>query len=118
MHRRIVGPLLLLLPLLLVPEAWGAVRYVAKSGTDWNALSGCTQSAPCATIHQAVVIASPGDTISIGKGKFVEPYGVTVNKNLTITGAGIFSTRVYGGPGHSIFSIGLGDTVSPSPIWM
>jgi hypothetical protein len=110
-HHQIVGSLLLLLTLLLVPEAWGAVRYVSTSGTD-NLT--CTQAAPCRHIQRAVDIASHiGDTISIGKGKFPESGGVIITKNLTLNGAGIFSTRVHGaGLGFSIFRIEPGVTVT------
>jgi hypothetical protein len=102
-HRRIVGPLLLLLALPLVPEAWGTDRYVSKSGV--NNLT-CTQVAPCSSIQHAVNVANSDDTISIGKGKFPENGGVIIAKNLTVNGAGIFSTRVYGAwPGFSIFRI-------------
>lgn len=108
MHRRISGPLLLLSALLLVPDAWGAVRYVSTSGTN---NPDCTQAAPCLHIQHAVTIAIAGDTISIGKGKFVEQFGVTIDKNLTLNGAGIFSTRVWGAwPGSSIFRVELGAT--------
>lgn len=109
MHRRIAGPLLLLLTLFLVPEAWGAVRYVSKSGTD-NA--ACTQAAPCRTIQHAVNIAGSGDTISIGKGKFEEFTGVGIGKNLTLNGAGTFSTRVVTYWVGSVFQIGSGANVT------
>ncbi|NJD69780.1 MAG: hypothetical protein FIA90_14235 [candidate division NC10 bacterium] len=99
-----------MLTLLLVPEAWGAVRYVAMSGKNNPT---CTQAVPCRTIQYAVDIAGPGDTISIGKGKFLESFGVIIDKDLTINGAGIFSTRVFGGwPGYSVFHIQQGATVT------
>ncbi|CBE69618.1 MAG: hypothetical protein F9K13_10865 [Candidatus Methylomirabilis oxygeniifera] len=103
MHRRVVGSLLLLLTPLLVPEAWGATRYVSKSGTDNPT---CTQAAPCRSIQHAVDIAIAGDTVSIGDGKFAESSGVIINKDLTVNGTGIFSTRVHGAwPGFSIFHV-------------
>lgn len=108
-HCWIAGPLLAMLMLFIVPEAWGAVRYVSKSGTDNPA---CTQAAPCRFIQHAVDIAIAGDTISIGQGKFPENGGVIIAKDLTVNGAGIFSTRVYGAwPGLSIFRIEPGATV-------
>lgn len=108
MHRGIVGLLLLLPVLFLVPEAWGNTLYVSKSGVDNLA---CTQAAPCRYIQHAVNIASPGDTISIGKGKFVEAGGVAINEDLTINGAGIFSTRVTSWTG-SVFQVESGATVT------
>lgn len=112
MDGRIVGSLLLLLTVLLVPEAWGATRYVSKSGTDNPT---CTQATPCRSVQHAVNIASAGDTISIGKGKFAEDFGVTINKHLTINGSGIFSTRVNGG-WSSVFHINSGATVTISDL--
>lgn len=109
---RFVGPLrslLVLLVLLVAPGAWGAVRYVTKSGQDNPT---CTQAAPCRTIQHAVNIASPGDTISIGQGKFVEDQGVSVSINLTIEGAGIFLTRVSAKSGLSVFWISPGADVA------
>jgi hypothetical protein len=101
-YRQIVGPLFVLLALFTVQEAWGATLYVSKSGVNID----CTQAVPCSSIQYAVTKAGSGDTISIGKGKFPESNGVTIAKNLTVNGSGIFSTRVYGAwPGFSIFRI-------------
>lgn len=107
-HRRIVGSLLLLLVLPLVPEAWGAVRYVSKSGVN---NPDCTQAAPCSSIQHAVNVAVSGDTISIGKGKFQEC--VIIEEDLTLNGTGIFSTRVVGYVAcSSIFKVKSGVTVT------
>lgn len=106
-HRWIVG---FLLALLLVPEAWGSTLYVSKSGVD-NA--ACSQAAPCRSIRHAVSVANPGDTISIGAGKFLEAFGVTIDKNLVLDGTGAFITRVWGAfPGFSIFRVLEGATVT------
>lgn len=103
MHRWIAGPLLAILMLFIVPETWGAVRYVSKSGAD---NPGCGQFAPCGTIQHAVDVASPGDTISIGQGKFLENGGIIITKNLTVNGAGTFYTSVGSAwSGFSIFHI-------------
>lgn len=109
-HRRIVGPLVGILMLFIVQEAWGAIRYVSKSGAD---NSTCAQATPCRSIQHAVDIAIAGDTISIGAGKFPEHFGVSIAKDLTLNGAGIFSTRVHGAwPGFSIFRVESGAVVT------
>jgi hypothetical protein len=104
MHGSLSGlSLLLCIPLFAAP-VWGATRYVSTSGSD-NA--ACAQTAPCRSVQHAVNVADTGDTISIAKGKFVEPYGVVVlGKDLTFEGAGTFSTRVAAGwSGFSVFVI-------------
>lgn len=112
-HSRIPSYLIVLFSLLVASEARAATRYVAKTGTD-NPI--CAQAFPCLTINHAVAIALPGDTISIGKGKFPEHYGVTISKNLTIAGAGTFSTQVRLGfylPGQTpVFTISPGTDVT------
>lgn len=110
MNGRIVGSVLLLLTVILVPEAWGATRYVTKSGAN---NSNCTQAAPCRDISHAVAVAVAGDIISIGGGKYYESSGVIIDKNLTINGAGIFGTRVgYTWQNHSVFRIESAATVT------
>ncbi len=110
MHRQTFGALFVLLGLLLTPEAWGADfydLYVSMSGSDSNP---CTEAAPCRHIQYAVNVASPGDTISIGKGTFVEAGGVGIDKDLVLLGDGIFSTRVTSWTG-SVFKVGVGAIV-------
>lgn len=114
MHRRIAGLLLLLLTLLHVPEAWGAIRHVSKLGTDNPT---CAPAAACRSIQHAVSIAGNGDWIIIGNGKFHENGGVIIDKDLTLFGGGIFSTRVVSAwPGFSIFHVESGATVMISDL--
>ncbi|MGE0702611.1 MAG: choice-of-anchor Q domain-containing protein [Vicinamibacterales bacterium] len=68
-------------------------RHVRKSGSDAGNFT-CVLPTPCATVGHAVAIADPGDTIQIGKGKFVEIGEVFINKDLTLNGTGIFRTQV------------------------
>ncbi len=65
--------------------------FVSTDGSD---ISGDgSQSNPYATVRKAIESATGGYTIYIGVGTFTE-YGVTVDKNLTIRGAGKDSTIV------------------------
>lgn len=76
-------------------------RFVATTGTD--GANDCTdQEAPCATVEHAVTVAGPGDTIDIAAGTYTE-FGITLNKNLTVTGAGAASTTLQGAaqPGNA-----------------
>jgi hypothetical protein len=110
------GLLLLLLVVGLLPlPASAAVRYVTKSGVDNTT---CAQSSPCASIEHAVTIANPGDTISIGKGTFKETVGVSIDKALTINGAGAFSTTVSTVWNASVFTVDLGVTASISAVFV
>ena len=109
--RWLVASLVLLFAAFLAPEARGANRYVSTKGVD--ASNNCLAAvAPCLTIAHAVAAAVGGDTISIGQGKFVEAQGVNVSIDLTIEGAGIFSTRVSAKSGFSVFSISHGADVA------
>jgi hypothetical protein len=96
--------------------AAGQTLYVKTSGSDTAA---CTATAPCRTIKHAVAVAGSGDTISVGSGTFSEDYGVSVDKDLTITGLGWYSTRVelgfynsLGGGCFPVFQIEDGATVA------
>lgn len=79
----------LLLVLALNPGVAAETLYVANNGTD-NGI--CSQAAPCGTLGHAVTFAAAGDTIKVGKGTFGG--GVTIDKDLTIDGAGALSTRI------------------------
>src|SRR4051794_24135125 len=79
------------LALATVPA--GAVTntwFVSPSGSDSTACS--TPSSPCKTIGQAVTNAAAGDTISVAAGTYTEQ--VTINKQLTVTGAGAATTLI------------------------
>jgi hypothetical protein len=63
----------------------------SKSGIDNPT---CDQTAPCATVHHAVTIANAGDIVRIAKGTYKESTGIVIGKNLTVEGAGSFTTYV------------------------
>src|SRR5438105_7237950 len=63
--------------------AVGTTRYVSPSGTDNPA---CDKNNPCQHVAYAVSIASPGDTIQIAAGTYIEQ--VSIDKNLRVVGAG------------------------------
>lgn len=88
------APILVLIALLFAASAAAATRHVRKSGTDIGN-TACAAATPCLTLTAAIAVAQPGDTIQMGKGKFHEPAGVLIDKDLTIVGAG-FSTWLQG----------------------
>lgn len=64
-------------------------RYVSTSGDDGTGGSNdCTDpSNPCATIAHAIAESDPGDAIFLAAGTYNQ-FGITVNKNIFIYGAG------------------------------
>src|SRR4026209_1931185 len=88
------GVATLMMGLSLSPtSALATTRWVAAWGAN-NQTS--FRAPPCASVQHAVVIADAGDTVFVGKGVFVEPFGVTIDKNLTVEGADSLLTRVDG----------------------
>jgi len=69
------------------------IRYVAISGSNTGNNDCFNSASPCATITYAISQAFAGNTIEIAAGTYTEA-GITVDKNLTITGAGASSTIV------------------------
>ena len=68
------------------------IRYVATSGDDTN--NDCLAVAnPCSTIQYAIDEAAAGDTVDIAAGTYNE-HDITVNKDLTLKGAGADSTVI------------------------
>ena len=91
-----------------------STRFVAIAGTD---NSDCSNVAsPCATINYAISQAVAGNTIEIAAGTYTEA-GITVDKDLTFTGAGATVTIVQASsnPGtapNRVFSINNGVTAT------
>ncbi len=88
--------------LLLGLTALGSTPPLAQAATIWkvspNSLGACTAADPnCASLSAAIQAATRGDTIVIAPGTYIE--NVTVNKNLTIIGAGVGQTVLDGGYG-------------------
>jgi hypothetical protein len=109
-----MGAMVALTALLVWPgSAWLARaatnRVVATSGSDTG--NDCSNSAtPCATIQHAIEQATAGDTIQVAAGTYQEH--VTVNKDVTIRGAGASSTIVDGTDSGRVFQINSGVTVT------
>lgn len=60
----------------------------------------CTAKSPCGSIQAAVDAASPGDTIHLAAGRYVENLTIPVNKaRLTLRGVGEDRTRVVSAGG-------------------
>jgi hypothetical protein len=91
MRRQIIGSLIVLPALFLGSTVHAETRYVVTTGANNDA---CSIVSPCRTFSHAVSIAAPGDSIDLGKGKFVEATGVVIDKSLTIVGNGTYSTRI------------------------
>jgi hypothetical protein len=91
-------------------SALATTRWVAAWGVNNQT---CFLATPCASVQHAVVIGDAGDTVFVGKGVFVEPFGVTIDKNLTVEGADSLLTRVDGETTEfSVFQIEAGVTVT------
>jgi len=81
---------LLGLGLASTPAADAAtVRLVAVGGSN----TGDCSASPCATIAYAIGQSNNGDTISVSVGTYTQ-LGITVDKDLTISGAGASATTV------------------------
>lgn len=63
--------------------ALGSSLYVSTTGTDGGV---CTFSKPCATVNYAISQAATGAVIHVAAGTYAQT--VTVNKNVTVNGAG------------------------------
>ena len=91
-------PLAVGLSLVFAATASAVTRNVAAGGTDAGP-NDCTASA-CATVAHAVSQSSPGDTIEVGAGTFTGSGQVTIDKNLTLNGAG--KTQTVLRPGFDV----------------
>ena len=82
----------------------GATWYVTSTGTATGCASPAgTSSDPFGTIAGALACATDGDKVLVGAGQFSG--GFSVASNVTIEGAGAFSTTITG----------LASTLSPAP---
>ena len=72
-----------------------ATRFVSNSGDD--TFNDCRDSgSPCETIQHAVDVACSGDTVNAAAGTYTEQ--VTIEKSLTVTGAGASTTKILAPP--------------------
>jgi nitrous oxidase accessory protein NosD len=76
---------------------------LASAGPAWASNTVCAKGCSFTTIQGAIEAASPGATITIGKGHYFE--NVVVNKPLTLSGAGK-STVIYPAVSNPICSGG------------
>jgi hypothetical protein len=98
----IVVLLLLLTSLAAVPATRAAGDwYVATAGADGNDCQTATTA--CRTIAGALGKSNPGDTINIAGGTYAER--LTVNKDVSLVGAGATTTIIDGGAGGGVFTI-------------
>ncbi len=90
-------------------HADGATLYVAQTAPttipDGDTLGSATD--PFTSIQAAIDAAQPGDTISVAAGTYTE--AVTVNKSVTITGAGRDVTTLQVSVPNNGFSISAND---------
>jgi len=71
-------------------------RFVAPSSADGADNNDClTVTSPCATIGGAIGKAYAGDKITVAAGTYAEH--LTINKDLTVSGAGAGQTIIDGG---------------------
>ncbi|PYT00948.1 MAG: hypothetical protein DMF63_04585 [Acidobacteria bacterium] len=98
----------------------GQPRYIAPGGTD--VANDCLSSSnPCGTIAHVILLAAPGDTVSLSAGTYTES-GLIVDKDLTFTGSGSGTTIIQAGAFRNsvatdrVFSINSGVTVFMSDL--
>jgi hypothetical protein len=112
LRRRLPALSLLLAAALSPARALPAPAARASAATTtWQVSPGsagaCTQADPnCHTIQSAVDAASSGDTIRVAAGTYAEH--VTINKDLTVNGAGAPLTVVDGTQTGRVFTINSG----------
>jgi parallel beta-helix repeat protein len=81
------------LPFAAMSAGAATTRYVSPSGTD-TANVTCDSVHPCKTVQHAVDVATPGDTIQIAAGTYVEQ--VQIGKSIRVVGAGTDKTVIVG----------------------
>ena len=109
--RQVSGRLFVLAALLFLALTLNAAP-VAHAATITVCASGCDHT----TITAAIAAASAGDTITVQAGTYTEA-DITVNKNLTITGAAASTTIVQahatqGSAADGVFEINSGVTAT------
>ena len=80
-----------------------AVFYVSTTGTDGPACGSIDH--PCNTIQYAIDISSAGDTINVAAGTYSTNVGhilVEIDRDLTLSGAGMKQTILDGGGDHMV----------------
>jgi hypothetical protein len=85
--------------LLSASTASAATRHVSASGGD-TANDCLSAASPCASVGHAVTEAVDGDTVSVAAGAYTGSGQVTIDKDLTINGAGAEETVLV--PGYDV----------------
>lgn len=80
---------------LLMISPWSTAATITVCPT------GCDES----TVHEGVAAASPGDTVFIHPGAYVDPAAVVLDKSITIRGSGPDQTIIRGQNLDSVFRI-------------
>ncbi len=83
-------------------------QYVSKAGSDTN--DGWSILYPKATIQAAVDAVGYGGGVSIAAGTFYPQAEIVVDKDITISGAGVENTAVYADKLHRCFNLGATKT--------
>jgi hypothetical protein len=125
---RLVAVLSLLVAVLALLASPGLVPPVAANPTRWLVgadTASCAGSIPdFTTITEAVLTASPGDTIHVCPGDYTEADTIISDDELTIEGSGASVTHIHlSGGGEIVFGIeadrvviqGLDVDATPSP---
>ena len=92
-------------------QASGSTLFVSTTGSDAGPNDCLNGLAPCLTITHAISQATAGDTIMVLAGTLSES-SVTVDKDLTIRGAGAATTTVDAASAGRVFTITSGASVT------
>jgi hypothetical protein len=105
LNRGVLYLLILALALLASPTVTPPVAAATTWTVDLDNPDCAGGTADFATIFEAILIASPGDTIHVCPGDYTEPPMIIYDNELTIEGSGASVTHVHwsGDPGGSPF---------------
>ncbi|MCE5215188.1 MAG: DUF1565 domain-containing protein, partial [Methanobacterium sp.] len=93
-----------------VVESSPSIVYINPvTGNDTN--NGTSPDSPLKTINKGISTVADGGTVNLSAGTYQENV-ITVNKNLTITGAGEDNTILDGKNNNRVFYIDSGKTVT------
>ena len=105
----------------LVRPAAAATRFVATTGSNAGPNTCLASGSPCKTITHTLTQAVTGDTVSVAAGTFNlalgETFPLTINKTLTLTGAGAGSTIIDAtGANRRVILVDFGVTATISGV--
>src|SRR3974390_1269774 len=105
-----VVPVLGALVMLSSPALAGTWYVDGVNGDDGNDCK--TKATACATIGQAISLASSGDTVAIAAATYQE--NLSIPRNLTLNGAKAATTIIDGTQGGDVFTVGGGISLTLS----